>query len=161
MNISIEIVVVGLVVIFIIGNLMGLKPKPHETRLGDFRFLARTLGLQPKFHTPDWLHNQKGLIQYTVINDEWRLALVHVVAKDGVWHTDTPHALSGQSIDLPSHLLPYIKGMMLKANSVSLYWHDETYIRSFGVQAKDISDASTQDLTTLKDYLTDIASLGH
>ncbi|WP_066800347.1 hypothetical protein [Moraxella oblonga] len=155
---NIELIVIVVVVALAVGNFIGAKPRPHETRLGDFRLLARKLGLYPKFTSPDWLEPQKSLIQYTLINDDWRLAMTYFRAKDDVWQSDIPHPLSGQAITLPAQILPHVKGMMLKSNSISLYWHDEAYIRSFGVQAKDINNASTQDLVAIKEYLTHIAN---
>lgn len=154
---SIELIIIVVVIALAVGNFIGAKPKPHETRLGDLRLLARKLGLHPKFANPDWLETQKGLIQYTLINDDWRLAMVCFTAKDGIWQSSTPHPLSGQAITLPAQIAPHVKGMMLKSNSISLYWHDESYIKSFGIQAKDIDHTTAQDLTAIKSYLTHVA----
>lgn len=155
---SIEIIVVGLVVAFIIGNFMGLKPKPHETRLGNLRLSARQMGLYPKFIDTTqikWL--DEPAIQYTLIDDNWRLPYIRCVAKDGVWHTQDTHPLDGQAILLPDRLLPYIKGLALRSNSISLYWQDDVYIKSFGIR-QETDTIIKQDLQSLCEYLRHIAS---
>lgn len=149
--------VVLAVVIFIIGNVMALKPKISEVRLGQMRLFARKINLNPKLlPTPDFIATSaKMTLSHTLIDDTWRLPLVQFVVKDGKWHNDTPHPklahLSGQSID--HALASYFLGLAFGANSVSLYWQDEQYIRSFGARDDNAIAKMEQDLTSLKTYL--------
>lgn len=154
---SIEWILIIVVVALAVGNLVSAKPKPYEARLGDLRLLARKLGLHPKFANPDWLAPQKGLIQYTLIDDTWQLPKTELIAKDGVWQASTLHPLVGQAINLPSPIIPHVQGLLLKSNSISLYWFDENYAKSFGTQ-KDVEKLIEQDLATLKIQLTQIAT---
>ncbi|MDO4896390.1 MAG: hypothetical protein Q3971_03410 [Moraxella sp.] len=148
--------VVLVVVAFVIGNVMALKPKVSDVRLGQMRLFARKIGLNPKLSpTPTFIATPataKMMANYTLINDAWRLPLAELTIKDGKWHSDTPHPLSGQAID--HQLSPYFQGLSTKANSICLYWHDEAYVKSFGVRDDTACAAIEQDLQSLKAYLT-------
>lgn len=45
---SIGVIVVIVAVLFVLGNIMGLKPKMSEVRVGDMRMFARKIDLHPK-----------------------------------------------------------------------------------------------------------------
>lgn len=152
--------VVLVVVAFVIGNVMALKPKASDVRLGQMRLFARKIGLNPKFSpTPAFIATPttaKMMANYTLIDDAWRLPLAELTVKDGKWHSDMPHPLSEQSIDHP--LAQYFQGLSIKANSICLYWHDEAYVKSFKVRDDTACATIEQDLQSLKAYLTCLIS---
>lgn len=168
--------VVVAVVVFVLGNVMALKPKASEVRLGQLRLLARQLSLHPKLiPTPDWLQSTPtpAMIScYTYLDDSWRLPQAWLIATDGTWQqlmsgqktpTDntthnawqTAHPLSGQTITSP--LAPYIKGLSFKANSVSIFWQDDVYVRTFSVKDRHALHTIEQELHQLRSYLIALA----
>ena len=153
--------VVLLVVVFVIGNVMALKPKASEVRLGQMRLFARQIGLVPKLiPTPEFLKTPnapKMMASYTLIDDAWRLPLGEFLAKDGYWQnfgTSSPN-MSSQSID--NVLSLYFYGLTTKSNSISLYWHDDAYVKSHKVRDDTVSTKIQTDLNALKDYLSHLA----
>ena len=167
---SIGFWVVCAVVLFVIGNVMALKPPIHETRLTTLRLHARQLGLMPKLvATPDWLkphlpkqpNPPKMLACYTLVNDAWQLPLGTFVAKDALWQctpdTKDSHPLRDTALD--TTLAPYLVGLSSKANSVSVFFYDERYVKSFAIRDKSADSAITQSLDELHEYLTALASL--
>ena len=159
--------VIAFVILLIVGNLMAAKPKIHEVRLGEFRLLARKKGLNPKLiATPEWLKNNQKLTQnqktsmitqYTLVNDNWRNPLMHFIFDGQTWHNlgDVDFFVR---ISPPDNLSPYFVGMLIKANSISLYWRDESYLQKFSVR-ENISTTMEHDLTALSDYLSQILSV--
>lgn len=154
-------VVLG-VVVFIIGNVMALKPKIGDVRLGDLRLFARKIHLHPKLSTtPAFIKTStKMMANYTLIDDRWRLPLVEFTIKDGTWHSDTPHPdflhLQGQPID--HTLAKYFVALSIRSNSVCLYWRDEEYAKSFGVRDETATATIEKDLLSLKSYLIHLVS---
>lgn len=159
---SLGALVAAIAILFVIGNVMGLKPKAGEVRIGEMRLLARKLELNPKLVAiPDWLmdvRQNKGLgkngmiAQYTLINDEWRLPAGQVAWVEGAWQGDFVTVMP------PSFCTPYLKGLSVKANSVTLYWHDEPYAKSFAIKDEGAMAKMKQDLMTLKEFLVRVAS---
>lgn len=148
--------VVVVVMGFFIGSVMGLKPKMPEVRLGNCRLFARKIALHPKLvPTPAFLDTPKKMVaSYTVINDDWRLPFAELIAKDGIWHSTTSHALSSQAIE--HGLSRYFLGLTIKANSVSLFWQDDVYTKGFAVRDDGADGQIEQDLESLKAYLVEM-----
>lgn len=161
---SIGFWVVAFAVLFIIGNLMAAKPKIHEVRLGKLRLLARQKGFNPKLVTmPEWIKNNQNLsqnqktaliTQYSVINDDWRSPLSYFIFHQNQWQ-NLQHDDVYLNANLPDKLSPYFVGLMIKANSLSLYWHDELYLKQFPVR-QDIHQIMENDLNLLSDYLSSL-----
>ncbi|MDO4440884.1 MAG: hypothetical protein Q4B81_01720 [Moraxella sp.] len=160
------IVVLG-VAGFLLGNMFALKPKANEVRVADFRLLARKHGFNPKLiPRPSWLpaktnqHNHHApkndfVASYGVICDEWRLPLLRLVVKDGVWCVaDADSKPADTAIKLPDEMANYALGLQAKANSIVLYWQDVRYQSSKGMQKLD-ADAAQADLQALKQALMD------
>lgn len=157
--------VVVVVMGFFIGTVMGLKPKLSDVRLGECRLFARKIQLHPKLvPTPDFIkarYAPKMTASYTVIDDRWRLPFAELIAQDGAWHSDTPHSplltqiLSAHtpSVQMPHQLSAYFLGLTIKANSISLFWKDESYIKGFGVRDDNVETKIQHDLHALKAYL--------
>lgn len=151
--------VVVVVMGFFIGSVMGLKPKISDVRLGECRLYARKIQLMPKLiPTPAFLNKHtaaKMVASYTVIDDTWQLPFIELTAQDGVWHGDSEHSLS--STPITHELSGYFLGLTIKANSISLFWQDEAYIKSFDVRDDTTTTQIQQDLHTLHAYLTTLA----
>lgn len=148
--------VVIIVVCFIIGNVMGLKPKMSEVRVGEMRLFARRIDLNPKLvPIPHWLADVAGksgmIAQYTLINDEWRLPAGQVMWIEGAWQEEFVTAIP------PSFCIPHLKGLSMKANSITLYWYDESYAKSFAIKDEGAMAKMEQDLMELKEFLVNVA----
>lgn len=157
---SIGFWVVLAVVLFVLGNLMGAKPKAHETRLGQLRTLARQHQLHPKLISiPAWLGSNTMIAQYTKVNDQWRLPLTRLKVQDGMWQLvdGSHHHLVGTSVNF-GNLSPYMQGLLIKANCVSIFWHDETYIQQFGARDTLAAQKIQHDIESLCQYLTNCAN---
>lgn len=146
--------VVLAVILFVIGNLMGAKPNIHEMRLSELRLLARQRHLYPKLiATPKWL-GDGTIAQYTKVDDTWRLPLVQLKVVDGTWQL-----IGGKSCLLESqpvilgNLSPYICGLAMQSNSISIFWHDELYVRQFLVRDKEAMSKIQSDIQALEEYL--------
>lgn len=161
---SIGIWIVVAVVLLCIGNLMGAKPNIHEKRLGDLRLLARKHQLHPKLiPTPEWLKTQGVTVamiaQYTRIDDAWRLPKCECVLVDGAWQcNDKSHILHGQKPAL-SMSPECVVGLSVKANSISLYWYDERYVRTFAIRYDGFDKKATEDLLDIAKYLGNVATV--
>lgn len=149
-------VIIG-VILLAVGNLMAAKPKIHETRLEKLRSLARQHQLHPKLiPTPAWLKNNAPMIAcYTKVDDTWRLpALRFVLQADGAQMLDGTHHATASHLD---GLGAYICTISIKANSVSVFWHDEAYTRQFAPHDKEAINTITHHLDCLLQYLDNIA----
>lgn len=138
--------VVLLVIGFAVGTFMGLKPKPHETRLAKLRLIARQQQLIPKLiPTPEWLTPPKSIsmvAQYSIICDDWQL----------------PHQIiNATDVPLPNDISSYCIAIMLKANSISLYWLDNDYAYSFAIKDNMVNDKMMQTITNLYQILCALA----
>lgn len=149
--------IVVIVVCFVIGNVMGLKPKMSEVRVGEMRLFARKIDLNPKLvPIPHWLTGVAGksgmIAQYTLINDEWRLPAKQEVWAEGAWQGDFVAMMP------PPFCVPYLKGLSIKANSISVYWQDESYAKSFAIKDEGAMAKMEGDLMVLKEFLVHVAS---
>lgn len=92
---------------FAIGNFMGARPKAYETRVADFRLMARQFGIYPKLVAcPTWLTARYDtmrtakssdaslpsakkttpmIAQYSLVMDELSLPMAQYLAHDGLW----------------------------------------------------------------------------
>lgn len=167
---SIGVVVVIVAVLFVLGNIMGLKPKMGEVRVGDMRMFARKIDLHPKLVAmPDWLRQHKesrqdkqtnnhGMIaQYTVIDDSWQLPANRLLWTGGDWQNEDGVPIS---VGIPPEpLLSYIQGLTTKANSITIYWYDEKYAKSFAIKDEQAMSIMEQDLLALKTFLQSVQNI--
>lgn len=168
---SIGTIIIIIAMLFVLGNVMSLKPKMSEVRVGNMRMVARKMELHPKLVAmPDWLknHRQDGCdgqstqalashemtAKYTIINDDWQLPAKRLLWTGGDWQNE-----DGASINLeipPRSLLPHIQGLTTKANSISIYWQDEKYAKSFAIKDEQVMTMIEQDLLALKLFLQNV-----
>lgn len=101
------LLIIGFVLVLLIGNFMGIKPKDSEMRLDSIRMTARKLALLPKLVAmPEFLkiienkpqnkqdnntssydyHKTETMIsQYTLVNDNWQLPKAEFILDNGVF----------------------------------------------------------------------------
>ena len=147
---NIGIWVVGLIVVFVMGSIFGLRVSPRERALGEMRDKARRIGLHPRLiAAPEWtkipMASEKRasmVAYYSILIPEGRLALMRARVVDEkllVVHghdkfKDFPIALKG------------IYAIDMQANCVGLYWDEE-------------ADLSASQLDDIKAVLHALAEL--
>lgn len=162
------------IVLFVLGNMMALKPNGTDQRIDNLRMSARGLQLNPKLVTcPDWVKGKddeygKGMIgQYALVLEDVRFPHARYQPIDGRWRPDSSMASAVQNdgsarpinfvldnvpLDLPATIEPFVKALLIKANCIIIYWEDAAYVRpssSPNFQARNIKP----DLSVLKSQL--------
>lgn len=136
-----------LVVVFILGQLLMLRPNPREHALMLLRQAARRVGLEPRLvPVPEWLHYAPGprlIACYILLVEGGRAGLPHwriARAPSGVWETQVgadrqlERLLAGPLAPWQERLFAIEAG----ANAVSVWW---------------LEDAAPDELATLKTLL--------
>ena len=84
------------IVLFVLGSMMALKPSAIDQRLDKLRMTARRLQLNPKLVTcPDWIKGKdneygRGMMgQYCLILDDTNLPFTRYQVIDGQWRPDS------------------------------------------------------------------------
>ncbi|MFW2177967.1 MULTISPECIES: hypothetical protein [unclassified Moraxella] len=154
-----------IIILFIVGSVMGLKPSAKETRLDRLRTTARKLGLNPKLvPCPNWitpnddpLNKGKGMIaQYGVLIEHASLPACDYQLIDGLLrpYTDNNPAnftLDNQPLELPNSIAPFVKGLSFKANFACIYWQENIGL------GKERLETTENDLILLKSQLQQYA----
>ena len=139
------------IVLFVLGSMMALKPSGIDQRLDRLRMAARKLQLNPKLVAcPDWVtgrDNEQGcgmLGQYGLVLDNVQMPHSRYKAIDGQWRPDTSVVDNSQTgtqttsasfhldkvaLALPPSIEPFVKALLIKANSIVIYWEDVAYVR--------------------------------
>ncbi|WAI87174.1 hypothetical protein SC65A3_00625 [Psychrobacter sp. SC65A.3] len=85
-----------LIVLFVLGSMMALKPSGIDQRLDKLRMTARRLQLNPKLVTcPDWMKGKdneygRGMMgQYCLILENTNLPFTRYQVIDGQWRPDS------------------------------------------------------------------------
>ncbi len=85
-----------LIVLFVLGSMMALKPSAIDQRLDKLRMTARRLQLNPKLVTcPDWIKGKdneygRGMMgQYCLILEDTHLPFTRYQVIDGQWRPDS------------------------------------------------------------------------
>ena len=142
--------VIGFIILFVLGSILGLRVSPREKALGMMREKARKMGLHPRLvAAPDWTKipmasssRASMVAYYSVLIPDARLPLMRarvedqklkVVQGDDKFN-DLPIALKG------------IYAIDMQANCVGLYWDEE-------------SDLRATQLDDIKTYLQSLAEL--
>jgi len=164
------------IVLFVLGSMMALKPSGIDQRLDKLRMTARRLQLNPKLVTcPDWVKGKdneygRGMIgQYGLVLDNVKLPLTRYQVIDGQWRpasnasSDNNSLNSGLAIQanfsldkeplaLPVGIEPFVKALLVKSNSIIIYWEDIAYVRPITNPAYQQKAIET-DLLILKENL--------
>lgn len=134
------------IVLFVLGSMMALKPSGIDQRLDKLRMTARRLQLNPKLVTcPDWVQGKdneygRGMMgQYGMVLENVQLPHSRYRMIDGQWRTDNDingvnpekavFSLDKVALELPASIEPFVKGLLIKANSIVIYWEDIAYVR--------------------------------
>jgi len=88
--------IVIIIVLFVLGSMMALKPSGIDQRLDKLRMTARRLQLNPKLVTcPDWIKGKnneygRGMMgQYCLILENTNLPFTRYQVIDGQWRPDS------------------------------------------------------------------------
>ena len=142
--------VIGFIIVFVLGSILGLRVSPREKALGIMREKARKMGLHPRLvAAPDWTKipmasssRASMVAYYSILIPDARLPLMRarveeqklkLVQGDDKFN-DLPIALKG------------IYAIDMQANCVGLYWDEE-------------SDLRATQLDDIKTYLQSLAEL--
>ncbi|BCU65928.1 hypothetical protein F941_00420 [Acinetobacter bouvetii DSM 14964 = CIP 107468] len=142
--------VIGFIILFVLGSILGLRVSPREKALGIMRDKARKMGLHPRLVVaPDWtkipMVSEKRasmVAYYSILLPEARLPLMRARVADQklqLVHGDDKFK------DLPI-ALKGIYAIDMQANCVGLYWDEE-------------SDLRATQLDDIKAYLNSLAEL--
>ena len=142
--------VVGFIIFFVLGSILGLRVSPREKALGLMREKARKMGLHPRLVVaPDWTKIPRAsesrasmVAYYSVLLPNARLPLMRARVVDQklqLVHGDDKFK------DLPV-VLKGIYAIDMQANCVGLYWEEE-------------SDLRATQLDDMKTYLKSLAEL--
>ncbi|MDK1682441.1 ammonium transporter [Acinetobacter terrestris] len=142
--------VVGFIIVFVLGSILGLRVSPREKALGIMREKARKMGLHPRLvAAPDWTKipmasssRASMVAYYSILIPDARLPLTRARVEDQKLKlvqgddkfNDLPIALKG------------IYAIDMQANCVGLYWEEE-------------SDLRATQLDDMKTYLKSLAEL--
>ena len=142
--------VIGFIILFVLGSILGLRVSPREKALGMMREKARKMGLNPRLIVaPDWTgvpmatENRASMVAYySVIMPDTRLPLMRAKVEDQKLKliqgdekfNDFPIALKG------------IYAIDMQANYVGIYWDEE-------------SDLKASQLEDMKAYLLHLAEI--
>ena len=170
------------IVLFVLGSMMALKPSGIDQRLDKLRMTARRLQLNPKLVTcPDWVKGKdneygRGMIgQYGLVLDNVKLPLTRYQVLDGQWRPasnasssdnnsgdnkslnnglaiQANFSLDKEPLALPASIEPFVKALLVKSNSVIIYWEDIAYVRPATNPAYQ-QQAIESDLLIMKENL--------
>lgn len=122
--------IIGFIVVFILGSIMGLRVSPREKALGEMRDRARKMGLHPRLMpAPSWIHHiapsgrEGGMVAfYSILLPDARLALMQALVSEQKLQVKTGNTqFDGQSLDLKG-----IYALEMQANCAGLYWDEES-----------------------------------
>lgn len=126
--------VVGFIILFVLGSILGLRVSPREKALGMMRDKARKMGLHPRLvAAPEWTKipmassNRASMVAYySVLIPDARLPLMRARVED--------QQLKVVQGDNKFNALPIaLKGIYaidMQANCVGLYWDEESDLRA-------------------------------
>lgn len=146
------------IVLFVLGSMMALKPSGIDQRLDKLRMTARRLQLNPKLVAcPDWVRGKDGeygrgmMGQYGIVLDNVQMPLARYRVIEGEWRADIDSnesnviddlliktirsapkdnfILDKTPLALPVTIEPFVKALLVKANSIVIYWEDIAYVR--------------------------------
>ncbi len=140
--------VIGLIILFVLGSIFGLKISPREKALGLLREKARKMGLHPRLiPAPEWTGIPKAsetrasiVAYYSILVPEGKFPLMRATV-----NAEQLKIVTGnQKFDRQPIALKGIYAIDMQANCVGIYW-DES------------ADFSGEQLENMKIYLTSIA----
>ncbi|XID74534.1 ammonium transporter [Alkanindiges sp. WGS2144] len=122
--------VIGFIIIFILGSILGLRVSPREKALGQMRDRARKMNLHPRLiAAPDWIEHISpsgkpgGMVAfYSVLLSDARLPLMQALVEQQKLRVRQGNTqFDGQVIDLKG-----IYALEMQANCVGMYWDEDS-----------------------------------
>ena len=131
--------VIGFIILFVLGSILGLRVSPREKALGMMREKARKMGLHPRLvAAPDWTKipmasssRASMVAYYSVLIPDARLPLMRARVED-------QQLKVVQGNDKFNALPIALKGIYaidMQANCVGLYWDEESDLRATQLEA--------------------------
>ena len=126
--------IIGFIILFVLGSILGLRVSPREKALGMMREKARKMGLHPRLvAAPDWTKipmasssRASMVAYYSVLIPDARLPLMRARVEDQklkvVQGNDKFNALP--------IALKGIYAIDMQANCVGIYWDEEADLRA-------------------------------
>ncbi|MEC7120802.1 MAG: ammonium transporter [Pseudomonadota bacterium] len=132
-------IVIGLIIIFVFGQWMMLRPSPRERLRGQLRDRAKKMGLNPRLvAAPEWIgirndtQRKGGMVAfYHVVLPEAELPLTQAKVVDG--RLRVIHGARAYH-DVPFAVIGAI-AIEMQANCVGLYWDEEADFRGERLEA--------------------------
>ncbi|CAD9195714.1 ammonium transporter [Acinetobacter bohemicus] len=126
--------IIGFIILFVLGSILGLRVSPREKALGMMREKARKMGLHPRLvAAPDWTKipmasssRASMVAYYSVLIPDARLPLMRARVED-------QQLKVVQGNDKFNALPIALKGIYaidMQANCVGLYWDEESDLRA-------------------------------
>ena len=126
--------VIGFIILFVLGSILGLRVSPREKALGMMSEKARKMGLHPRLvAAPDWTKipmasssRASMVAYYSVLIPDARLPLMRARVED-------QQLKVVQGNDKFNALPIALKGIYaidMQANCVGLYWDEESDLRA-------------------------------
>ena len=126
--------VIGFIILFVLGSILGLRVSPREKALGIMREKARKMALHPRLvAAPDWtkipMASEKRasmVAYYSVLIPDARLPLMRALVTDQkleLLHGD--EKFQGLPIALKG-----IYAIDMQANCVGIFWDEEADLRA-------------------------------
>jgi hypothetical protein len=121
--------IIGFIVVFILGSILGLRVSPREKALGEMRDRARKMGLHPRLMpAPAWINHTSlsgkpgGMVAfYSILLPEARMPLTQALVNAQKLQIKTGNLqFNGQFIDLKG-----IYALEMQANCAGLYWDED------------------------------------
>ena len=121
--------IIGFIIVFILGSILGLRVSPREKSLGEMRDRARKMALHPRLMpAPAWIQHTSpsgksgGMVAfYSVLLPDARLPLLRAMIKDQQLVVKQGDAqFNGQNIDLKG-----IYAFEMQANCAGFYWDED------------------------------------
>ncbi len=121
--------IIGFIIVFIVGSIMGLRVSPREKALGDMRDRARKMGLHPRLMpAPEWIKyispsgRAGGMVAfYSILLPDARMPLLRAMVEQQQLKVKQGDAqFDGQAVDLKG-----IYALEMQANCAGLYWDED------------------------------------
>lgn len=126
--------VIGFIILFVLGSILGLRVSPREKALGMMREKARKMGLHPRLvAAPDWTKipmasssRASMVAYYSVLIPDARLPLMRARVED----QQLKVVQGNEKFNALPIALKGIYAIDMQANCVGLYWDEESDLRA-------------------------------
>ncbi|MBO6152072.1 MAG: ammonium transporter [Acinetobacter sp.] len=126
--------VIGFIILFVLGSILGLRVSPREKALGMMREKARKMGLHPRLvAAPDWTKipmasssRASMVAYYSVLIPDARLPLMRARVEDQKLKV----VQGNEKFNALPIALKGIYAIDMQANCVGLYWDEESDLRA-------------------------------